>query len=162
MVDRLSKEHRSWNMGRIRSENTKPERVVRSQLHRLGYRFRLYGKISKRLYPKGVLPGRPDIVLPKYRTVIFVHGSFWHRHIRCSKTTTPKTRTDWWLNKFKVNIERDTRQYIELTQLGWKVLIVWSCETEKNHIKDTITKLQDAIQTAKQDGRIFISVGDPI
>lgn len=87
MVDKLSKEHRSWNMGRIRSTNTKPELFLRSKLHLQGYRFRLHGAISKKINNKGFLPGKPDIVLPKYKTVIFVHGCFWHRHDDCPETT---------------------------------------------------------------------------
>ncbi|WP_026195348.1 DNA mismatch endonuclease Vsr [Mariprofundus ferrooxydans] len=147
MVDRISKEHRSWNMGRIRSENTGPEQLVRAHLHRRGFRFRLHGKVSKRLHPKGVLPGKPDIVLAGYKTVIFVHGCFWHRHPGCSVTTTPKTRTEWWQNKFNGNVERDQRKYLELKQLGWKVLIVWGCETKPGLIEETIDKLEGGIRS---------------
>jgi len=147
MADRISKEHRSWNMSRIRSCNTKPEMIVRSGLHSQGYRFRLHGNVSKRLHPKGVLPGKPDIVLAGYKTVVFVHGCFWHRHPGCSETTTPKTRTAWWTQKFKGNVERDKRKYLELKQLGWKVLIVWGCETKPGSIKDTIEKLEGGIHS---------------
>ena len=100
MTDILSKERRSWNMSRIRGSDTKPELLVRSLLHRMGYRFRLHRKD---------LPGRPDIVLPKYRTVIFVHGCFWHRHKGCKYAYTPKSRTDFWQNKFQGTVERDKR-----------------------------------------------------
>jgi DNA mismatch endonuclease, patch repair protein len=147
MVDKLTKEHRSWNMGRIRSENTKPEKIIRSYLHRLGYRFRLHGRVSKRFHPKGLLPGKPDIVLVKYNTVVFANGCFWHRHQGCSETTTPKSRTDWWANKFNKNVERDKKKYLELKQLGWKVLIVWGCETKPSLIKNTIDKLHGGIQS---------------
>ena len=147
MADRISKEHRSWNMSRIPSENTKPEQIVRSHLHRLGYRFNLHGRVSKRIHPKGLLPGRPDIVLVKYKTAVFVHGCFWHRHPGCAEATTPKTRTDWWKNKFNGNVERDKRKYLELEQLGWKVLIVWGCETKPKQIKDTIGKLEGGIHS---------------
>lgn len=147
MSDNLSKSHRSWNMSRIRSCNTKPEMLVRSMLHRNGYRFRLHGKVSSRLYPKGVLPGKPDIVLAGYKTVIFVHGCFWHRHPGCCETTTPKTRTEWWQEKFDGNVERDKRKYLELKQLGWKVLIVWSCETKLGVIEHTIEKLEREIHS---------------
>ena len=99
MADLLTKERRSWNMSRIKSSNTKPERLVRSLLHRMGYRFRLHGKISKKAYAKGILPGKPDIVLAKYRTVIFIHGCFWHRHEGCSRATQPKTNIEYWYNK---------------------------------------------------------------
>lgn len=121
MADRLTKEHRSWNMSRIKSTHSKPEVVVRSLLHRMGYRFRLHKKD---------LPGKPDIVLPKYKTVIFVHGCFWHRHLNCKYAYTPKTRTDKWLHKFSNNNERDKIVKKQLELLGWKVLIVWECQTK--------------------------------
>src|SRR5437588_4872801 len=92
-IDRLTKERRSWNMSRIRGKNTNPEKIVRSLLHRMGYRFRLHGRR---------LPGRPDIVLPKYRTVIFVHGCFWHRHKGCKNCTTPTRRREWWVTVRRV------------------------------------------------------------
>ena len=122
MADSLTPEHRSWNMSRIRSRDTKPERVVRSLLHGMGYRFTVNGPKNR------TLPGRPDIVLPKYRTVIFVHGCFWHRHKGCKGTTTPKTRTDWWEAKFAGNVERDRRNQRSLRKEGWKVVVVWKCE----------------------------------
>lgn len=128
MVDKISKEHRSWNMSRIRSKDTKPEIVVRKLLHRLGYRFRLHGKVSKRLYKSGVLPGKPDIVLAKYKTVIFVHGCFWHRHENCKRATTPKSRTKFWVSKLTKNKERDEENQRILNELGWKVIIIWECE----------------------------------
>jgi len=119
MVDHLTPEKRSWNMSRIRSKNTKPEMVVRSLLHQMGYRFRLHRKD---------LPGTPDIVLPKYKTVIFVHGCFWHQHHDCSRATLPKTNTDYWLPKLKRNIERFQESKIQLVNTGWKVIVVWECE----------------------------------
>ncbi|MDQ6971876.1 MAG: DNA mismatch endonuclease Vsr [Mariprofundaceae bacterium] len=146
MVDNLSRDHRSWNMGRIKSVDTGPEMIVRSCLHQRGYRFRLHGKVSKRLHPKGVLPGKPDIVLAGYRTVIFVHGCFWHRHPGCVETTTPKTRTEWWTEKFEKNMERDRRKYLELERLGWKILIVWGCEVEAKRLDGTMDKLEGGIQ----------------
>ena len=124
MRDRLSKERRSWNMSRIRGKDTAPEKVVRSVLHRLGYRFRLHGK---------KLPGRPDIVLPKYKTVVFVHGCFWHRHRGCKNCTTPTHRRAWWLKKLEGNVARDKRQRHILRKLGWRVVVVWECETERPH-----------------------------
>lgn len=127
-MDKISKEHRSWNMSRIKSKNTKPELIVRSYLHRMGYRFRLHGKVSKRLYPSGVLPGKPDIVLTKYKTVIFIHGCFWHMHKGCKRASIPKTRTEWWIDKLNKNVERDKRNKKELEKLGWKVIVVWECE----------------------------------
>lgn len=105
-------------MSAIRGKNTKPEILVRKYLHSSGYRFRLHRKD---------LPGKPDIVLPKYRMVIMVHGCFWHRHPGCAYTTTPSTRPEFWLDKFQKNIERDTAQIESLIALGWKVLVVWEC-----------------------------------
>ena len=121
-MDHLSSEKRSWNMSRIRSKNTKPEMHVRSALHRAGYRFRLHVKD---------LPGKPDIVLPKYKTVIFVHGCFWHRHKGCSRATMPSSNQEYWKQKFKQNVERDKREQAELKKLGWNVIVVWECEVEK-------------------------------
>lgn len=118
-MDRLTRERRSWNMSRIRGRNTRPELAVRSLLHRLGYRFRLH---SRRL------PGCPDIVLPKYRSVVFVHGCFWHRHPGCPFAYTPKSRTDFWAKKFAENVARDRRTIGTLRQAGWKVIVVWECE----------------------------------
>lgn len=121
MVDTISKEHRSWVMSRIRGKDTGPEKLMRSLLHRAGYRFRLHDK---------KLPGRPDIVLKKYRTVVFVHGCFWHRHPGCRKTTTPSTRTEFWKTKFDKTVERDRRKAKELEAMGWRVITVWECELE--------------------------------
>lgn len=118
-MDRLSKTERSRNMARIRSRNTRPEKMVRSLLHRMGYRFRLHSKS---------LPGHPDVVLPRYHTALFVHGCFWHRHRGCEYATTPKTRTHFWTKKFKANAVRDRRVIRELRQLEWHVLVVWECE----------------------------------
>ncbi|MCX6928266.1 MAG: very short patch repair endonuclease [Verrucomicrobia bacterium] len=119
--DRLSKERRSWNMSRIRGKDTGPERVVRTLLHRMGYRFRLHGR---------KLPGQPDIVLPKYRTVVFVHGCFWHRHRGCRNCTTPTNRRAWWVKKLEGNAARDKVHARALRKLGWRVVVVWECETE--------------------------------
>ena len=125
-------EVRSRNMSAIKSKNTKPEIIVRKLLHSMGYRFRLHKKD---------LPGSPDIVLPKYKTVIFVHGCFWHRHNNCKFATTPKTRTEFWENKFKENIERDIKNQNKLKNLGWKSRIIWECEIKD---KDAINqKLKD-------------------
>ena len=118
-MDKISKEHRSWNMSRIRSKDTTPEKTVRSLLHKMGYRFRLHRKD---------LPGKPDIVLPKYKTVIFVHGCFWHRHENCKYASIPKTNTEFWLDKLNKNVERDKKNQAELKKLGWKVIVIWECE----------------------------------
>ena len=100
MADRISPEHRSWNMSRIRGKDTGPELSLRSLLHRAGFRYRLHDT---------TLPGKPDLVLPRYRTVIFVHGCYWHRHSGCKYAATPRTRTDFWLAKFQGTVERDRR-----------------------------------------------------
>ena len=119
MVDSISTERRSWNMSRIRGQNTGPEMCLRSLLHRAGFRFRLHVKD---------LPGRPDIVLPKYHTAIFVHGCFWHRHAGCRNATMPSTRTEFWQNKFDGNVERDRRSRAALEAAGWTVITVWECD----------------------------------
>lgn len=106
-------------MSRIRSGNTAPERAVRSILHRLGYRFRLHSK---------KLPGHPDVVLPRWSTVVLVHGCFWHRHEKCRFAYTPKSRLAFWEKKFAANIARDRKVETSLSSLGWQVLIVWECE----------------------------------
>ena len=123
MADRITPERRSWNMSRIRGENTVPERQIRSLLHRAGYRFRLHER---------KLPGRPDIVLPRYHSVIFVHGCFWHRHPGCRNATTPSSRTDFWKSKFLGTVDRDSRNAAELTAAGWRVITVWECEIEND------------------------------
>jgi len=121
VTDRVSRKKRSEMMSRIRSKNTKPEILVRKWLHKQGFRFRLHQKD---------LPGKPDIVLPKYRTVIFVHGCFWHRHPGCKRTTTPSTNTEFWEEKFRKNVDRDVRNRETLEALGWKVIVVWECEVK--------------------------------
>jgi DNA mismatch endonuclease, patch repair protein len=118
-MDVISKERRSWNMSRIRSKNTRPELMVRSILHRNGYRFRLHAQ---------ELPGRPDIVLPKWKTVVFVNGCFWHRHKDCPFAYSPKSRKAFWQAKFRGTVRRDARKNQALVSLGWNVEIVWECE----------------------------------
>ena len=124
-------EQRSRNMSAIKSKNTKPEIAVRKLLHSMGYRFRLHRKD---------LPGSPDIILPKYKTVIFVHGCFWHRHENCKYATTPKTRKEFWENKFKANINRDNLNQANLLLRGWKIIIIWECQL-KGDIKKLIREL---------------------
>ncbi len=119
MADTLTSERRSWNMSRIRGRDTRPELLLRSLLHRAGFRFRLHAK---------QLPGRPDIILPRYRTAIFVHGCFWHRHPGCRNATTPSTRREFWQSKFDGNVSRDARNQAALEASGWTVLTVWECE----------------------------------
>jgi DNA mismatch endonuclease (patch repair protein) len=121
MTDIFSPEKRSDVMAGIKGRNTKPEKIVRSLLHRMGYRFRLHCK---------ELPGRPDIVLPRFKTVIFVHGCFWHRHKGCKFAYTPKTRTNFWISKLEANACRDQQKASELTALGWQVITIWECELQ--------------------------------
>jgi DNA mismatch endonuclease (patch repair protein) len=134
MTDRISEARRSWNMSRIRGKDTKPEIAVRSMLHRLGYRFRLH---------RNDLPGRPDIVLPSRKTVILVHGCYWHRHPGCRYAYSPKSRIDFWEKKFSENIARDRRNMDELQSIGWRALVVWECELRepdelKKRLKDEL------------------------
>ena len=118
-MDTLTKQERSERMRRIRGRDTSPERQVRSILHRMGYRFRLHAKD---------LPGRPDIVLPRFRTVIQVHGCFWHRHRGCKVATIPKSNTAFWQAKFEANVARDRRNAARLRRQGWSVITVWECQ----------------------------------
>ncbi len=112
---------RSLLMAKIGSKNSQPEMAVRRAAHSLGYRFRLHRRD---------LPGTPDLVFPRLRKVIFVHGCFWHRHPGCPRTTTPKTRTAFWLEKFKANEARDRHVEAELRKLGWEIIVIWGCETK--------------------------------
>lgn len=121
-MDTISREHRSWNMSRIRGRDTKPEKMVRSLLYRMGCRFRLHCRD---------LPGRPDVVLAKHKTVIFVHGCFWHRHAGCPLAYTPKSRPAFWSRKFAGNVRRDRKVETELRKLGWRVVVVWECQTRR-------------------------------
>ena len=126
-------EQRSRNMSAIKSKNTKPEIAVRKLLHSMGYRFRLHRKD---------LPGSPDIVLPKYKTVIFVHGCFWHRHENCKYASTPKTRKEFWENKFKVNLKRDAEVQEKIKNIGWQSVVIWECDTRNiSFMKNKIEKL---------------------
>ena len=120
MMDIVDPRKRSEMMSRIKGRDTVPEVVVRRVAHRLGFRFRLYRKD---------LPGRPDLVFPRYRAVVFVHGCFWHRHEGCRYAYTPRTRVRFWMGKFSENMARDRRTAQALLTLGWRILIIWECET---------------------------------
>jgi DNA mismatch endonuclease (patch repair protein) len=122
-MDKLSPEKRSEVMSAVKGQNTTPEIQVRQALHAAGYRFRLHIKD---------LPGKPDIVLPKYRTCIFVHGCFWHQHPGCKRATIPETNRKSWKTKFEFNKKRDEYVTKELERLGWNVCVIWECQT-KNH-----------------------------
>ncbi len=119
MADIVSRSKRKEMMSSVKQRHTKPEIAVRKLLHRLGYRFRLHNK---------KLPGTPDIVLPKYKTVVFVHGCFWHQHEGCRKARRPTSNVEFWNEKLDKNIERDIRKEAELKNSGWKVLTIWDCE----------------------------------
>ena len=120
--DIFSEEQRSYVMSRVGSKNTKPELIVRSYLHGLGFRFKIHEK---------KLPGRPDVVLPKHRCVVFVNGCFWHRHKGCPRASMPSTRVDFWQSKFERNIARDQKNLCLLKKAKWKVCLVWECEIDK-------------------------------
>lgn len=122
-MDKLTKERRSWNMSKIKSKDTNPELKVRKILYKLGYRFRLHRKD---------LPGKPDIVLPKYKTVIFVNGCFWHRHNNCIEASRPKTNSEYWESKITKTVERDLKKHQILRDEGWKVIVFWECELDSS------------------------------
>ena len=129
-MDVHDKKIRSYNMSRIKGKDTKPEELVRKYLFHHGFRYR---KNDKRL------PGTPDIVLPKYKTVVFVNGCFWHGHYGCRYFVIPKSNTEFWVNKIRKNKERDERQIAELKSLGWKIIVLWECQLKKNIIDDTLS-----------------------
>jgi|ERR1700730_4930100 len=132
LVDSAKRLHRSWNMSRIRGKNTGPEIIVRQILHRNGFRFRLHDK---------KLPGRPDIVLKRYRTVILVHGCFWHRHDHCTRASIPQTNRQFWLKKISGNAVRDKLDKRRLMRQGWRVLTIWQCETRNlRHLEERIVR----------------------
>lgn len=137
MADVHDKATRSYNMSRIRSSNTKPELLVRKFLFAHGFRYRLHVKD---------LPGKPDIVLPKYKTVIFVNGCFWHGHKGCRYFVLPKTRTEWWLQKIKGTMLRDKMAEIKLNVMGWSVITLWECQLKKANITTTLADLLTQIK----------------
>ncbi|MBN2402764.1 MAG: DNA mismatch endonuclease Vsr [Spirochaetes bacterium] len=136
MTDVHNKNTRSYNMSRIRHKDTKPEIIVRKFLHSKGLRYRLHDK---------KLPGKPDLVLKKYNTVVQIHGCFWHRHKGCKYFVIPKTRTEWWLNKINDNINRDKENKKKLKKLGWKTFVIWECKLRGNKRADTLNKLYKKI-----------------
>ena len=136
MVDIYPKEKRSYVMSRIRSQDTKPELMVRKFLFSKGFRFRV--NVKK-------LPGSPDIVLRKYRTVIFIHGCFWHGHENCKIAHIPKTRTEWWEKKINKNISRDTDTRAELKKMGWRTMVVWECQLSPKQRETTLQSIVDLL-----------------
>jgi len=140
MADVFSPAKRAQVMAQIKSRNTKPERMVRSLLHRMGYRFRLH---------RSDLPGKPDIVLPRYQAVVFVHGCFWHRHQDCKYAYTPKSRTEFWINKLELNRLRDQKNAEALRAQGWRVFVLWECELKS--IEQVVQKLDSFLKRRSQD-----------
>ena len=138
LMDVHDQKTRSYNMSRVKGKDIKPEEIVRKYLFSQGFRYR---KNDKRL------PGKPDIVLPKYKTVIFVNGCFWHKHEGCKYFVWPKSNSEFWKEKIESNIVRDKKQYEELKNAGWHVIIVWECELKKKQRMDTLERLVTEIQT---------------
>lgn len=132
MADVHSAEVRSYNMGRIRSKDTRPEMIVRKYLFSHGYRYRLHDR---------KLAGKPDIVLKKFRTAIFIHGCFWHGHEGCKYFVIPKTRTEWWMKKIGVNIQNDDKNLNALKQAGWHTIVIWECELKNDKMGSTLENL---------------------
>lgn len=139
-MDVHDKETRSYNMAQIRSVNTKPEELVRKYLYSKGFRYRK--NVSS-------LPGKPDIVLPKYKTCIFVNGCFWHKHEGCKYFVWPKNNAEFWKKKINGNVERDIKQQNILRQQGWNVIIVWECEIRKDRFDETMASVEIAIKNSE-------------
>ena len=136
MADVHNKATRSYNMSRIKGKNTKPEMLVRKFLHAKGYRYKLHDKN---------LPGKPDIVLPKYNTIIFVHGCFWHGHANCKYFVVPKTRTQWWTNKINRNKANDEKAVKALRKDGWNAIVVWECGLKAAKVERTLARILNKI-----------------
>ena len=155
MIDIISREQRSRNMARIGRRDTEPELVVRRIAHRMGFRFRLYRRD---------LPGTPDLIFPKYRLAVFVHGCFWHRHGECRFAYSPKTRVEFWTEKFKQNVARDRRNESALRDLGWRVAVIWGCETRNVRIVED--RLRECLCVGEdlagvgQDDTVFSKVAE--
>jgi DNA mismatch endonuclease, patch repair protein len=143
MVDRISREHRSWNMSRIRGRDTRPEQALRSYLHREGRRYRIH--VSS-------LPGTPDIVFPNSRLAVFVHGCFWHRHRGCPFAYTPATNRAFWKAKFASNVLRDRRTFRALRKAGWTSIVIWECEIAQD-IVEAARPISEALSSQNRNGR---------
>lgn len=139
MIDFLTPAQRSERMSRIRGKDSQPELALRRVLHRLGLRYRLHAK---------ELPGKPDLVFPRHKAVVFVHGCFWHRHEGCNIATTPKSNTPFWVEKFEKNVARDSRVAATLRDLGWRVFVVWECELSPSKAEATGSALAAMIRSA--------------
>ena len=132
MADVHDKKTRSYNMSQIKATDTKPELLVRKFLHAQGFRYKLHDK---------TLPGKPDIVLPKYKTIVFIHGCFWHGQSNCKYFVVPKTRTDWWLNKINNNNANDVKAIKALRKEGWKIITVWECRLKAGKKEKTLSQI---------------------
>ena len=141
-MDIYSREKRSEIMSKVRSQSTGPEIIVRKYLHSLGFRFRLHSK---------KLPGTPDIVLRKYQSVIFVHGCFWHHHKGCRRSKMPSSNMEFWDTKISTNIRRDKRNTSKLKQLGWRVLIIWECETKNEALAVKLPRFFSKVEGKEKD-----------
>lgn len=140
MADVHSKEVRSYNMSMIKGKDTKPEIIVRSFLFSKGLRYRLHQKD---------LPGKPDLVFPRYRTIVFIHGCFWHGHMGCKYFIPPKTRIEWWMNKINQTRKKDAENIKKLKKLGWKVIIVWECCLKSDKRNKVLVSLANRIRNSK-------------
>ncbi|MEZ5017872.1 MAG: DNA mismatch endonuclease Vsr [Flavipsychrobacter sp.] len=136
MADVHDKKTRSYNMSQVKGKDTKPELLVRKFLHANGFRYRLHVKD---------LASKPDIVLPKYNTVIFVHGCFWHGHKNCKYFTIPKTKTEWWTKKINGNIANDQKTIHQLQGAGWNIITIWTCELKPKKLDETLSNLIDKL-----------------
>ncbi len=146
MVDIVTRKARSKMMSRIGRRDTKPELALRRALHSCGFRYRIDDRR---------LPGSPDIVLPKWQTVLFVHGCYWHRHMGCPKATTPSSNTEFWANKFRQNVERDAKNLERLAEAGWRVGIVWECVIGSEPSSDLQDRLYEFITLSQEPQMIF-------
>lgn len=150
MADVLTPAQRSYNMSRIKSKDTKPEELVRKYLFSRGLRYRKNDK---------QLPGHPDIVFPKYHTIVFVHGCFWHLHENCKYARLPKSNVDFWKEKLTRNRERDLREQEELRNMGWKVIVVWECQLKGDKRAEMLSSLYDNITMSNIDNRQGSGIG---
>jgi DNA mismatch endonuclease (patch repair protein) len=136
MTDVHTKSVRSYNMSQIKGKNTKPEMLVRKFLFSNGFRYRLHVKN---------MPGKPDIVLPKYKAVVFINGCFWHAHEGCKYYVIPKTRTEWWLNKLNTNKQKDSENFLKLAASGWQIIAIFECELKPTKLNQTLSNLLDEL-----------------
>ncbi len=141
MADVVDRATRSRMMSGIRGKNTKPELIVRSFLHRAGLRFRLHAK----------LPGKPDLVLPKHRAVVFVHGCFWHRHKSCRFAASPTSNAVFWQEKLSSNVARDSEVTLALERMGWRVLVIWSCELNEGDLEKLVFSIRQRTEASTKD-----------